>query len=74
MLFSHFLNAAFALYVEERQRLNPFTPASEITDSVLPTDAPVERAPSRREVAAQNQNAIAQLKAMMSGVTGGPRV
>lgn len=72
MLLADFMDASFALIMEERLRIQPMTDFISVTDDIVKPDAKVERAPSRREVKDQNADAMASLQAMMAGVQNSP--
>lgn len=69
MTLASFIDASYTLLVEEHQRIDPFKDLVSLAELLVPLDAPSETAPSPREVEKQNQESLAQLQLMMSGVS-----
>lgn len=72
MLLADFMDATFALAVEDHTRINPLQGVEAATERWLPVNARVERVPKPTEVKAANEGAMAQLQAMMAPVQGSP--
>jgi hypothetical protein len=77
MTLRGFLDACYALLVEDFQRVNPLMDADQVTDrlrAALHGDGPadVAQAPSAEQVARRNEQSMAALQMMMSGVQGSP--
>ncbi len=72
-----FLDACYALLVEDFQRVNPLLSADEIHGKVSSAlgITGLEReasAPPKEEASARNEQSMQMLKMMMSGVKGSP--
>jgi hypothetical protein len=75
MTLRGFLDACYALLVEDFQRVNPLMDADSVHDrvrSALGGSTDVPAAPKKEDVAAKNQQAMAALKMMMGAVKGSP--
>lgn len=53
-------------------RIQPLKDFSTLREVITPSDARVERAAPRAEVKQQNENAMAALQGMLSGVQNAP--
>ena len=78
MSLRRFLDCAYAILVEEYQRLGidlltaveklgDFAKGTRKTDGATPSQEPVE--PTERSIVQQNQSAMAELQKMMQGVS-----
>lgn len=67
-----FLNASYALLVEEHTRITPLTDFGSLGEKLMPADAKRERAPVQREVKAQNEQSLAALQAMLASIPNAP--
>jgi hypothetical protein len=67
------LDAAYALWIEENVRISPLKDFSSLREIVTPSDARVERPIPKTEVKQQNEQAMAALQGILSGVKGRPR-
>jgi hypothetical protein len=77
MTLRGFLDACYALLVEDFQRVNPLLDADTVHDKVQHalTGGGAEQAvvvPSKEETARKNESAMAALMGMMSSVKGSP--
>ena len=79
MTLKHFLDACYALLVEDFQRVNPLLDADTVVDKLRAalsgsTSEPydVVSGPPKDEVARRNEGSMAALQMMMSGVKGSP--
>ena len=54
--------------MEENLRIKPLQDYATLLQTITPSDAKVERAVPKAEVKSQNEQSMAALKAMMSGV------
>lgn len=73
MLLADFIDTSYALWVEERQRIQPLADFEALAQEILPRDARVERIPDRREVKDQNTQAMDALKGMLANVQNAPK-
>ena len=72
MLLADFMDATYALAVEDHTRINPLQGVEAAAERWLPATAKVERVPAPREVKSQNEASMAQLQAMLAPVPNAP--
>lgn len=70
MTLPRFLDAAYALWMEENLRIKPLQDFFTLSEVIMPSNAKVERAVPKAEVQAKNKEAMAALEGMLQGVHG----
>jgi hypothetical protein len=72
MLLADFMDATYALAVEDHTRINPLQGIEDAAARWLPASAKVEHVPRQADVKAQNESSMAALQAMLAPVPNAP--
>ena len=72
MLLADFMDATYALAVEDHTRINPLQGIEDAAERWLPQSAKVERVPRQADVKAQNKSSMDALNAMLAAVPNAP--
>ena len=72
MLLADFMDATYALAVEDHTRINPLQGVEAATERWMPAAHQRERVPQPREVKSQNEQSMAALQAMLAPVPNAP--
>jgi hypothetical protein len=72
MLLADFMDATYALAVEDHTRINPLQGVEEAAARWLPQTHQRERVPRPTEVKSQNEASMAALQAMLAPVPNAP--
>ncbi len=72
MLLADFMDATYALAVEDHTRINPLQGVEAAAERWLPAAHRTERVPKKAEVQAQNEASMTALQAMLAPVQGAP--
>ncbi len=67
------MDISYALALEDHARVNPLQGLDELMARIVPSEAKMQTIPKKAEVAAQNEQAVSELNAMLSGVSGAPK-
>jgi hypothetical protein len=72
MLLADFMDATYALAVEDHTRINPLQGVEDAAARWLPAAHRPERVPPQAEVKNQNEQSMAALQAMLAPVPNAP--
>jgi hypothetical protein len=72
LTFTDFLDATFALAVEDHTRINPLQSVEAAADRWMPEAHQRQVVPKQREVKSQNEASMAALQAMLAPVPNAP--
>jgi len=72
MTLARFMDASYALLVEEHQRIDPLKDFLTVGEKILPDSVPSERAPAKAEVKARNEQSMAALQGMLKQIPNSP--
>ena len=72
--FRDFMDISYSLLMEDHARVSPLEGFEQLSQKIVPAGRQMEQVPRKEDVAAQNQQSMAALQAMMSGVQRKPRM
>jgi hypothetical protein len=72
MLLADFMDATYALAVEDHTRINPLQGIEDAAERWMPAAHRSERVPKPAEVKSQNEQSMAALQAMLAPVPNAP--
>lgn len=66
------MDISYSLAIEDHARINPLQGLEALAEKIVPAGRQMQRIPRKSDVKAQNQQSLAALNAMLSGVPNSP--